>query len=489
MARGIADSHRSNVERRRSYLEREMPHHALSQTKRVTSRDPALMPAGHHGLTSKRYGLGINISRGVLSIAVLGVVSTGWTADSGVTTGSNPLEPSLGLLKAWLGDCEANDTPRSCYNVGSFYAQVQVDQEKATHFFEAACNKNYELGCYNLGGILIKDMTKRQAGLAALYRACDLSKSDADKNSTHELPPSACLSAAIVQKYKPLEYHELAKLALPTFTTSFVPSFSCQAALTSIEKMICSDESTAELDGRLSDIYLSAVGMSVITQHLKSTQRLWLKGERNKCSAIACLQAAYRKRLAELESEIVSLVKVRVETTPDLFIHNPVIKPEVIQDLTESAMNDGGQSTKSIFNVNISDARNLNRYLGNAEMRPDTDSGKPYVYIIHGDGNNDVQPSEFGYSFVGRTVSGTDVLLTMESGGGSGRFMSLLLLKVTYEKPPITRVVIKRIRQVDLGDRWNGLLKIDQDDIIVSSAKHHFDDEKAGVSRVIRTDP
>jgi len=91
--------------------------------------------------------------------------------------------------------------------------------------------------------------------------------------------------------------------------------------------------------------------------------------------------------------------------------------------------------------------------------------------------------SEFGYRHIGRTASGIDVLLTMDSGGGSGVFENLMLVRVEEEsgggsvravdgKTDVMtfkqrRVVIRKLGEIVLGDRWQGDLKVSGNEIAI----------------------
>src|SRR6185369_1723357 len=113
-----------------------------------------------------------------------------------------------------------------------------------------------------------------------------------------------------------------------------------------------------------------------------------------------------------------------------------------------------------------------NRYSGDIKTRALPKTRNPYVYATPDDATDG---SEFGYRYIGRTTSGIDVLLTMESGGGSGTFENLMLVKVEEEasggsvraaadKTEVMtfkqrRVGLRKLGEIGLGDRWQGELK------------------------------
>jgi hypothetical protein len=91
--------------------------------------------------------------------------------------------------------------------------------------------------------------------------------------------------------------------------------------------------------------------------------------------------------------------------------------------------------------------------------------------------------TEFGYRYVGRTTSGLDVLFTAESGGGSGIFEGLMLVRLSEESgaPSVgpasgavqtltfgkKRLVIKKVGEIGLGDRWDGILAVNGNSISI----------------------
>ncbi len=86
--------------------------------------------------------------------------------------------------------------------------------------------------------------------------------------------------------------------------TEVVASFDCQKASSTIEKLICTDEDLAELDTWLAEAYSNARSETSKAAKIQNEQRVWLREVRNKCADTVCLQAAYAKRLDELEPPI-----------------------------------------------------------------------------------------------------------------------------------------------------------------------------------------
>lgn len=80
------------------------------------------------------------------------------------------------------------------------------------------------------------------------------------------------------------------------------PSFDCTKASSHAEIMICSDPDLANLDAQLSAAYKSAQSKTIDYVSFKRDQIEWLKKVRNVCDDVACLKAAYQRRLSVLGS-------------------------------------------------------------------------------------------------------------------------------------------------------------------------------------------
>lgn len=87
------------------------------------------------------------------------------------------------------------------------------------------------------------------------------------------------------------------------------PSFDCAKASTAIEHQICADPELADLDRQLSDAYRRLLADSPDPASEKTAQVNWIKTQRNACSDTACLTAAYRSRVEEMESVLQYLNK------------------------------------------------------------------------------------------------------------------------------------------------------------------------------------
>ena len=103
----------------------------------------------------------------------------------------------------------------------------------------------------------------------------------------------------------------------------------------------------------------------------------------------------------------------------------------------------------------------------------------PFICVAHdrapaGDGG-----AWFGYRYVGRTDDGADVLETSNCGGGSGVFVNLMLVRIERDKgmscnwtqgvirADRERLVIKKLGEIGLGDRWSGELKVQGNKVFI----------------------
>ncbi len=80
--------------------------------------------------------------------------------------------------------------------------------------------------------------------------------------------------------------------------------FNCAGNLTNVEHVVCSDPTLSKLDDELAVAYQQALRDQPRPDIVRRSQRQWVE-ERDRCKSPACISAAYRKRLGELESQSV----------------------------------------------------------------------------------------------------------------------------------------------------------------------------------------
>jgi len=83
-------------------------------------------------------------------------------------------------------------------------------------------------------------------------------------------------------------------------SAAFGASFDCNKASTPTEKAICAYPTVSALDEQLASAYREQLRTVNDPSTLKSQQRAWVSQVRNKCEDVACLEAAYKSRIEEL---------------------------------------------------------------------------------------------------------------------------------------------------------------------------------------------
>ena len=89
----------------------------------------------------------------------------------------------------------------------------------------------------------------------------------------------------------------LCLLAVPGATRA--AGFDCSRARLPVEREICASDGLSRLDDSLSRLYRQALAKAVDQKPLREAQRLWM-AKRNACPDAACLETAYRERIAAL---------------------------------------------------------------------------------------------------------------------------------------------------------------------------------------------
>lgn len=169
---------------------------------------------------------------------------------------------------------------------------------------------------------------------------------------------------------------------------------------------------------------------------------------------------------------------VHVLTTDYSFAQAPFVNPRIIHDFSTWLSDVGDHVTE----INLTDAQRSNRYYGEPSVH-DTDRLCPFVY------SGDSEKGFFGYSYVGITDRGVHVLYTADSGGGSGVFINLMFLAVELSHGILAtgdprsggvvradkeRVVLRKLGEIGLGDRWSGELQVRGNDVFVGRDRGWF---------------
>ncbi len=167
---------------------------------------------------------------------------------------------------------------------------------------------------------------------------------------------------------------------------------------------------------------------------------------------------------------------VRVVEYAYSFVRPPFIHPKIIQDLSTWLSDRGDQ----VVAINLSDAQGSNRYFGDVGVNA-TDGQCPFVYT-------EKESQRFSYQYIGMTQSGVHVLYTSDRGDGSGVFTQLMLLAIEFDygidccdwdaqtaiRADRKRLLIKKLGEIVLGDRWAGQLSVRGNELRIGRDEGHF---------------
>ncbi|MDE0125359.1 MAG: hypothetical protein OXN97_12365 [Bryobacterales bacterium] len=190
------------------------------------------------------------------------------------------------------------------------------------------------------------------------------------------------------------------------------------------------------------------------------------------------------------------------------FKKEPFVHPKIVGDLVGSLSDLRDQ----VVAINLLDSQGSNRYFGDIFATPQDDPmvpSWPWVYTLEDRGSNtngNEDPDTLwgrevlAYRFLGSTQSGLDVLHFRYSGGGSGRFNTLVFIQVETDsgadypppgdaggrqamKPEFRRRELVRLAgKILLGDRWLGTVEVSGDDVVVRGRHLEERCEAGGVS-------
>lgn len=175
------------------------------------------------------------------------------------------------------------------------------------------------------------------------------------------------------------------------------------------------------------------------------------------------------------------------------FCRAPFVSPLIIQDLL-AWVSDGGDQ---VVAVNLTESDGSNRYSGEVRMspaRPGSRAPQVTTTVIRDQGGERAEET-ISYEWVGVTSSGVHVLHTWEAGGGTMVAHALLLMAVEqdqglaletsseeggignrdaelrFSRP---RLLLRKLGEFPLGDRWAGELRVDGNKIHVGRDQGFF---------------
>ena len=211
--------------------------------------------------------------------------------------------------------------------------------------------------------------------------------------------------------------------------------------------------------------------------HLITTMKVFLSTVISSLTLLSCIHGVP-------SSDKISSSEIRSPQTSEKFEYNgEPIHPSIIQDLTTWLSDTGDQ----IVAINLTDSMGSNRYCCESDVTiRQLENGRQYIYIA-----NDDERTSFGYTHIGQIDSGIHVLSISDWGGGSGVFKGLMLVSLKNElggqlKGSLgeggietftfdqQRVVIKKLGELGLGDRYDGDLHIEGNTIMISEDQGWF---------------
>jgi hypothetical protein len=158
---------------------------------------------------------------------------------------------------------------------------------------------------------------------------------------------------------------------------------------------------------------------------------------------------------------------------PNSFTSEPFVHPKIIKDLLSWQSDLGDQ----VVAINLLESQNSNRYFGDIRFHA-TDK---YPFIICDEGT---RTTWFGYQYIGKTKSDIHILHTRHSGGGTGRFNHVMFITIKYDTSlrihhsKVThdrkRLLIQKLTDIYLGDRWVGELEVQGNELHISRDRGYY---------------
>lgn len=158
------------------------------------------------------------------------------------------------------------------------------------------------------------------------------------------------------------------------------------------------------------------------------------------------------------------------------FSSSPYISPAIVKDM-QTWLSD---TEEQVVTINL-ETNKSNRYSATTYIR--TTDGHP-VIVMKEPISSTTRKSYFSYQLVGKTSDGIHVLLLKSNGGGSGVFTSLMLVELfeeqglalngntmVFNRP---RKLIKRLGSIELGDRYEGEIKLENRVLHIEADRNEF---------------
>lgn len=164
------------------------------------------------------------------------------------------------------------------------------------------------------------------------------------------------------------------------------------------------------------------------------------------------------------------------------FVREEYIHPRILQEL-------GGwisDRNSTVIGIDLASANRSNRFYGDVAISAREDG--TWVYWTQGS-------ESFGYRYIASSPSGIHMVQCADSGGGSGVFVTVMLLELSQDRclnsegaeGPLSknRLVLKVLGKVPLGDRYSGLIVYKDGLLVIGPDKGWFERGEAASRRVL----
>lgn len=181
----------------------------------------------------------------------------------------------------------------------------------------------------------------------------------------------------------------------------------------------------------------------------------------------AALCAWGSRREPARAAEAPEAAKLLAEVRESFTLRGKPIPPEIFRDFGDGNL---AESLSIWTSVDLDAAVGSNQYFDEIK--------KSGAWVVQGrapKNGNDAEKT--AYRYIGATRNGLLVAITKFNGGGSGVFTTLHILDLAPtrafddEGKAYTRITLTNLRNVALGDRWDGDATIDGDDIHLTTTR------------------
>ena len=145
------------------------------------------------------------------------------------------------------------------------------------------------------------------------------------------------------------------------------------------------------------------------------------------------------------------------KSAASMFIKPPYISPKILRAMLPSL---SGEES-GITTMNLTEALVSDEYQCDIELR--TEEGANPLVIWSED------PYWFAYRCVGVADNGLIPVHVIDHAGGSGYFESVLILSLDINNGDRAHMVLTRIDKIPLGDRWEGMLRTEGDELVIET--------------------